>query len=172
MAIMLARLMESIPYVTVGSDAKRAAALELDAEAAINYNSENFATGILRMTNGRGVDVILDMVGGSYLDRNLDALATEGRLTIIATQGGSQAPLDFRKLLNKRAQIMGSTMRARSTQAKGVIRDRLLEKIWPQLPGKEFIRPLIDRTFPLRDAAAAHARMEEGSHIGKIVLTV
>ncbi|MBV9444040.1 MAG: zinc-binding dehydrogenase, partial [Acidobacteriaceae bacterium] len=112
----------------------------------------------------------LDLVGGDYLGKNLDVLATEGRIAVIATQGGRTAELDLGALMRKRCRVMGSTMRARSSEEKGRVAERLLKRIWPALPTKDPIRPVIDSQFPLTDAAKAHARMESGEHIGKIVL--
>lgn len=171
MSIMLARKLGCDVLTTVGSDAKCAAALEWGVRAAINYRTQDFALEIKRLTENRGVDVILDMIGGAYFERNLDCLAEEGRLAIVATQGGTSAQLDMRKLMGKRARVIGSTMRARSPQAKGLVRDRLRADIWTDLPSKQFIRPLIDSVFLLREAARAHERMEEGTHIGKIILS-
>ncbi len=110
------------------------------------------------------------MVGGSYLERNLDALATEGRISIIATQGGRTGTLPIGKLMSKRAKVMGSAMRARTPEEKGDVAERLLRDVWPLLPAKHPIRPVIDSTFPLAEARAAHERMESGLHVGKIVL--
>lgn len=172
MAIMLARWMSCVPFVTAGNDEKCAAAVALGAESAIDYRQTDFVAEVHKLTGGRGVDVILDMVGGEYLNRNLEALAVEGRIALIATQGGALANLDARKLLSKRGTISGSLMRPRTPQEKGIVRDRLFKNVWPSLPGKRPIRPLIDATFPLAEAAAAHQRLEEGLHVGKIVLTI
>ena len=171
-AIMLARMIGAVPYATAGSDEKCEAAVGFGAEAAINYKQKDFVAEIQRLTDGRGVDVVLEMVGASYLERNIDSLAPEGRITTVATQGGYAASLDLRKLMAKRARIMGSTMRARSAAQKGAVRDRLLETVWPRLADKRWIRPVMDSTFPLREASKAHQRMEAGGHIGKIVLVV
>lgn len=171
MAIMLSRLVGAIPFATVGSRLKAEACLRFGAESAINYRESDFVGEIARLTGNRGVDVILDMVAGPYLDRNLDAIAQDGRISIVATQGGRRAEIDFAKLMAKRAKVMGSTMRARSPREKGEVARRLLGEIWPSLPAKDYIKPVIDTTFPLRDARLAHERMEAGEHIGKIVLT-
>ena len=120
---------------------------------------------------GRGVDVVLDMVGGPYLDRNVATLALEGRIVILATQGGRTGQIDIGKLMMKRARVMGSTMRARSAAEKGKVAERLLRDVWPMLPDRKNIWPVVDSVYPLRDAALAHKRMEGGEHIGKIVLT-
>ncbi len=172
MAIMLSRQLDAIPFATAGSNAKTEACVRLGAQHAINYRESDFVAEVKGLTANRGVDVVLDMVGGPYLDRNLDVLAQEGRITVVATQGGRHASLDFGKLMGKRARIMGSTMRVRSKEEKGKVARRLLEAIWPSLPAKQWIKPLIDSTFPLREARLAHERMESGEHIGKIVLTV
>lgn len=170
MAVMLARAWNATVIVTAGSTAKCEAALTFGAAHAINYREQDFVAEVSRITNGRGVDVILDMLGGSYFERNLEALAVEGRLSIIATQGGSSAPLNVGRLMQKRARVMGSTMRARTPEQKGRVRDGLLRDVWPLLPAKAAIRPVIDQAFPLAEASRAHERMQSGEHIGKILL--
>jgi len=170
MAIMLARALGARPIATAGSAEKCVACLQVGAEQAINYKEVDFTEEVHRFTQARGVDVILDMVGGAYLERNLDALAPEGRLSIVATQGGRSAVLDIGKLMLKRLRVSGSTMRARPSVAKGEVARALLQNIWPLLPAKDHIRPVIDSTFPLKDARLAHERMESGANIGKIVL--
>jgi putative PIG3 family NAD(P)H quinone oxidoreductase len=172
MAIMLTRAWGAIPFATAGNQAKCDACLQLGAQAAINYKETDFVAEIKRLTDGRGADVIVDLVGGAYLDRNLDALATEGRLTIIATQGGRTGQLDIPKLMIKRGRVLGSTMRARTPEMKGEIARRLLRDVWPRLPEKNPIRPVIDSTFPLAEARLAHERLEKGGHVGKVVLVV
>ena len=172
MAIMLALAKGAHPLVTAGSADKGVACLQLGAEQAINYKEQDFVAEVNKLTQGAGVPVILDMIGGSYLDRNLDALAVEGRLVIVATQGGRTATMDIGKLMLKRLRVMGSTMRARPAEAKGLVATALFSDIWPLLPAKKFIRPVIDSTFPLADAYLAHRRMEAGGHIGKVVLLV
>ena len=172
MAIMVSRQVGAVPFATAGSDAKTQACLALGATNAINYRQSDFVAEVKRLTGERGVDVVLDMVGGPYLDRNLDALALDGRISIVATQGGRHGQMDIGKLMGKRARVMGSTMRVRSEEEKGKVARRLLEAVWPSLPDKRWIKPVIDWTFPLRDARLAHQRMESGEHIGKIVLTV
>jgi putative PIG3 family NAD(P)H quinone oxidoreductase len=171
-AIMLARAWGATVIATAGSSDKCTACVNLGAQHAICYKESDFVAEVKRITDGRGVDVVVDLVGGSYLERNLDALATEGRLAILATQGGRTGPLDIGKLMIKRAGVMGSTMRARSASQKGEIATRLLNEVWPLLPAKNPIRPVIDTTFPLQDARLAHERLESGQHIGKIVLAV
>ena len=170
MAIMVARAKGAHAIATAGSDEKCVACLQLGAEHAIQYKEADFVTEVQKLTQGRGVDLILDLVGGAYLDRNLDALATEGRLVMIAMQGGRSAMLDIGKMLLKRLRVTGSTMRARPSEAKGQVASALFRDIWPLLPAKDPIRPIIDATFPLAEARLAHERMEEGAHIGKIVL--
>jgi putative PIG3 family NAD(P)H quinone oxidoreductase len=171
MAIMLARAWGATPVVTAGSDEKCAACVSLGAEYAINYKQADFVAEAKRFTNGAGVNVVLDLVGGSYLEKNLDVLATEGRIAILATQGGATGVLNIGKLMQKRARVMGSTMRARTPEQKGRVAQALRRDVWPLLPAKNPIRPVVDKVFPLRDARLAHARMESGEHIGKIVLT-
>lgn len=170
MAIMLARAKGAHPLATAGSAEKCVACLQLGAEHAINYKELDFVAEVQKLTHSRGADLILDMVGGSYLDRNLDALAADGRLVIVSTLGGRMATLDIGKLMLKRLKVMGSTMRARPSEAKGRVASALFSDIWPLLPGKEHIRPVIDSTFPLAEARLAHERMESGMNIGKIIL--
>lgn len=172
MAIMVARAWNAIPMATAGTESKCAACIEMGAESAINYRDKDFVTEVKRLTKGRGANVVLDMVGGGYLKRNLDALALEGRLSIIGTQGGRTAELDIGQLMMKRARIIGSTMRARTPDQKGAVAQALLKNIWPLLPLKHTIRPRIDTTFPLKEAWRAHERLESGEHVGKIVLVV
>ncbi|MGI9070242.1 MAG: NAD(P)H-quinone oxidoreductase [Bryobacteraceae bacterium] len=169
-AIMLSRAWGAIPTATAGTQEKCEACLTLGAEHAINYHETDFVAEAHRITASRGVDVLLDMVGGSYLARNVDVLALDGRLAIVATQGGRTAQLDIGKLMAKRGKIMGSTLRSRTPEEKGEIARCLLRDVWPMLPARDIIRPIIDSTFPLVDARLAHERMESGKHIGKIVL--
>jgi NADPH:quinone reductase len=172
MAIMLARELGAVPFATAGTDQKVRACLDFGAEAAVNYRQADFVAEVRRATNDRGVDVVLDMIGGPYVDRNLDVLAQEGRISIVATQSGRMAQLDLGKLLGKRARILGSTMRVRSAAQKGQVAKRLFETVWSSLPAKRWIKPIVDSTYPLGDARLAHERLESGAHIGKIVLTV
>ncbi len=169
-AVMLSRAWGAVPIATAGSSEKCAACIGFGAEEAINYKQTDFVAEVKRITHDRGVDVVLDMVGGSYLERNLDALAFDGRVAIVATQGGRTAQLDIGKLMAKRGRIMGSTLRARTPEQKGKIARRLFRDVWPMLPSKNPIRPIIDSTFPLTEAYLAHERMERGDHIGKLVL--
>jgi len=172
MAIMLCRAWGATPIVTAGTKEKCDACLRLGAAHAINYRTSDFLAEIRTLTAAKGVEVVLDMVGGAYLKKNVDALAPEGRIVIIATQGGATGDLDIRKLMHKRARVMGSTMRARSPQQKGEVAKGLLRDVWPLLPAKNPICPVIDAVFPLAEARLAHERMEGGEHIGKIVLAV
>ncbi len=169
-AIMLARAWGAVPVATAGSDAKRDVCLQLGAQHAINYRQSDFVAEIKSFTAGRGVDVVLDIVGGPYLARNLDALATEGRIAIISAQGGRCGELDLAQLLHKRARVIGSTLRSRTPDEKGEVARALRKEVWPLLPPKQFIRPVIDATFPLAEAWRAHERMETSQHIGKILL--
>jgi putative PIG3 family NAD(P)H quinone oxidoreductase len=171
-AILLSRLWKASAITTAGSDAKCQACLELGARYAINYREADFSQRVLALTGGRGADVILDLVGAPYLEKNLACLAIEGRIVTISTQGAWTAPLDIVQLMHKRATVMGSTLRARSAEGKGLVAQAVERDIWPALPAKDPIRPVIDSTFPLVEAAQAHQRMEEGEHIGKIVLTL
>jgi putative PIG3 family NAD(P)H quinone oxidoreductase len=169
-AIMLSRAWGAIPVATAGTQEKCEACLSFGAEHAINYHDTDFVAEVKRITASRGVDVVLDMVGGGYLAKNVDVLALEGRLAIVATQGGRSGQLEIGNLMAKRGKVMGSTLRTRTPEEKGEIARRLLRDVWPLLPSKNVIRPIIDATFPLADARLAHERMESGKHIGKIVL--
>ena len=170
-AIQLARAFASPVFVTAGSDTKCAACLQLGAELAINYRQQDFVAECLAATNGKGVDVILDMVLGDYLDRNIQVAAEDGRIVIIAGLGGSRASADFQRLLRNRLTITGSTLRPRPVAFKSAIADGLRRHVWPLLEDGT-IKPVIDRTFPLEQAADAHRLMESGVHIGKIVLEI
>lgn len=170
-AIQMGKALGARVFATAGSDAKCAECLSLGADAVINYRREDFVARVKEFTDGRGVDVILDMVGGDYFQKNTDALAVEGRLVFIATQQGSKVEFDFRPLMTKRLSIMGSTLRPLPIAQKGAIAREVQERVWPLLASGQ-IRPIVDSTFPLADAADAHRRMESGAHIGKIVLTV
>ena len=169
-AIQLAKAFGARVFTTAGSPEKCAAAEKLGADRAIDYKREDFAAVIKAETEGRGVDVILDMIGAAYLERNLKCLAKDGRLSIIAFLGGAIAEtLDLTPIMTKRLTVTGSTMRPRSGAEKQAIRDALLTHVWPLLDART-LTPLIDRTLPLTQAADAHRHMEEGHHIGKIVL--
>ena len=169
-AIQIAVARGSRVFATAGSAEKCAACERLGAERAINYRDEDFVAVIKELTQGEGVDVILDMVGGDYIARDIAALRPEGRLVLIAFLGGSKAELDFLPLMLKRITVTGSTLRPRSIEEKGAIAAELRAEVWPLLDAGT-IAPVIDSTYPLADAAEAHRRMDSGAHIGKIVLT-
>lgn len=169
-AIMLSRAWGASAIATAGSKVKCDACLQLGAEHAINYKESDFVAEVKRITGGRGVDVVVDLIGGPYLERNLESLAAEGRIAIIAIQGGRTAQLDILKLMTKRGKISGSTMRARTSEQKGEVAKAVRRDVWPLLPAKNPIRPVIDSTFKLTEAWRAHERLESGEHIGKIVL--
>lgn len=156
-------------FTTAGSPEKCAACERLGAHA-INYHSEDFVRVVDQLTDGRGVDVILDMVGGDYISRNLRALARGGRLVNIAFQKGMTAEVNFGPMLMKRLSFFATTLRSRSNQEKGQIRDALKREVWPLIEAGR-IRPIVDHTFPLGEAQAAHERMASSQHIGKILLT-
>ncbi len=170
-AIQLAKAFGARVITTVGSDEKCEAARALGADIAINYRTQDFSEVVKAETGKRGVDVILDMVGGDYIDKNIRALADDGRLVNIAYQKGSTATIDFIRVMLKRLTITGSTLRIRSNDVKGGIARALEEKVI-QLVASGKIKIPVDSTFPLTDAAKAHARMESSEHIGKIVLTI
>jgi NADPH:quinone reductase len=172
-AIMLAKAFgASFIAATAGNDEKCNACLELGANFAINYKAYDFVTEIQRATKGRGVDVILDMVGGDYIERNLDALALDGRVTCIATTAGRSVQFDLVKLMQRRGAIMSSALRPRTIEEKAAIARELLDDVWPLLPARNPIKPVIDSVYPLENTADAHRRMETSQHIGKIVLEV
>ncbi len=170
-AIQLAKAFGAKVFVTVGSAEKCAAATKLGADLAIDYNSQDFVAEVKSATGGKGVDVILDMVGGPYIARNYEAAAVDGRIVQIAFQQGSKVQIDFMRVMLKRLTHTGSTLRSRPVAEKALIASALEEKVWPLL-AKGTVHPLIDATFPLEQAAAAHAHMEGSTHIGKIVLLV
>ena len=171
-AIQLARAFGAIPYATAGSPDKVAACLRLGAEAAIDYRAQDFAAEIRRLTDKRGVDVVLDMVGGPYFARNLACLAMDGRLVQIAfLQGATVESLDLTPIMVRRLCVTGSTMRPRTTAQKGAIAAALRAQVWPKLDAGA-CAPVIHTTFPLAEAAQAHALMESSAHIGKIMLRV
>ncbi len=171
-AIQLARAFDAVAYATAGSDEKVRACLDLGAVAAINYRTVDFADEIKRLTEGRGVDVILDMVGAPYLARDVRSLAMDGRLVLIAfLQGSKVENFDFTQVMTKRLTITGSTMRPRTTAQKGAIAAELREKVWPLLDAGR-CAPVIHAVFPLAEAAEAHRLMESSAHVGKIMLSV
>ena len=168
-AIQLAAARGARVFATAGSDEKCRACEQLGAERAINYKTEDFVAVIKDVTKGRGVDLILDIVGGDYIARDLAALAIEGRLVVIGFMGGDTATLDFRRILGRRLTITGSTLRPRSAAEKGEIAAALRREVWPLLEQGR-VKPVVFRTFPLAQAADAHRLMESSEHIGKIVL--
>ena len=168
-AIQIASALGVRVFATAGSPQKCAACEELGAERAINYRDEDFVAAVKESTGGEGVDVVLDMIGGSYLQRNLAALRPEGRLAQIAVQEASKSQIDLFALMRKRLSIVGSTLRPQSVESKARIAAALEERIWPLIESGR-VRPVIDTRLPLDRAAAAHARMEAGQHIGKILL--
>ncbi|MBV8876320.1 MAG: NAD(P)H-quinone oxidoreductase [Gammaproteobacteria bacterium] len=168
-AILLGKAFDARVIITAGSAQKCAACRDLGADVAINYREGDFVEATLRATDGKGADVILDMVAGDYLARNAAAAAVEGRIAVIATQGGNKAELDLRALMVKRLTISASTLRAQPIANKGRIAAALREKVWPLFETRG-LKPLIHARFPLSDAAGAHRLMESDAHIGKIVL--
>ena len=170
-AIQLAKAFGARVITTAGSDEKCAAARALDADVAINYRTQDFSEVVRQETGKRGVDVILDMVGGDYIEKNIRSLADDGRLVNIAYQTGSTATIDFMRVMLKRLTITGSTLRIRTNDVKGRIACALEDKVIPLVASGQIKIP-VDSTYPLARAADAHARMESSAHIGKIVLTV
>jgi putative PIG3 family NAD(P)H quinone oxidoreductase len=170
-AIQMARAFDARVFATAGSEEKCAACEGLGAERAVNYKTHDFAAVLTEITDGRGIDVILDMVGAPYFSRNLDLLALEGRLLQIAVLHGAKAEISLVRLLRQRLTVTGSTLRARTVAEKGAIAKSLEGAVWPLVESGK-IRPVIYATFPLAKAAEAHRLMESGSHIGKILLTV
>jgi NADPH2:quinone reductase len=168
-AIQLAHAFGHRVFATAGSAEKCTACEKLGAEHAINYREQDFVEVVKQRTDGRGVDVILDMVAGDYVPRELETLAEGGRLVIIATLGGSKAAIDASLLMRRRLVVTGSTLRARSAAFKGAIAKQLHEKVWPLLEARK-VQPVIHETFPAAEAAKAHALMESNAHIGKIML--
>ncbi len=170
-AIQLAKAFGATVIATAGSDGKCDACLRLGADVAINYRNQDFVAAAKEATGGRGVDLILDMVGGDYIARNYDAAAQDGRIVQIAFLQGPKAEVDFRRLMVKRLTHTGSTLRPRSPAEKAEIAEALEEKVWPLLEQGR-CRPVMDSTFAFEDVAKAHARMDGGQHVGKIVLTL
>ncbi len=171
MAILLGNLFGLEVIVTCGSDDKCASAVELGAAHAINYKETDFVDAVERWTEGRGVAVVLDMVGGDYVARNLKCLADDGRHVSIAVQRGATAEVPIFELMRRRLTMTGSTLRPRDVNFKTMVADELAKTVWPYVEGNR-LKPVIDATFPLAEAAAAHARMESGEHVGKIVLEI
>jgi NADPH2:quinone reductase len=169
-AIQMAKALGATVIVTVGSDAKCQACLALGADHAINYRTQDFVLEAKRLTAGAGVNVILDMVAGAYVAREVECLAEDGRLVIIAVQGGIQSQFNAGLVLRRRLQITGSTLRPRPVAFKAAIAQALRQRVWPLIAAGK-IRPVIHSTFPAAHAAQAHALMESNEHVGKIVLT-
>jgi NADPH2:quinone reductase len=170
-AIQMAAAMGNRVFATAGSDEKCAACVKLGAEKAINYKTQDFAAEVKAATGGKGVDVVLDMVGGDYVPREIACLAEDGRLVFIAVLGGWKTELNITDIMRKRLSVTGSTLRPRPVAFKGAIAKRLREVVWPLIEAKK-IKPVIFKTFPLAQASEAHRLMESSQHIGKIILTV
>jgi len=168
-AIQMAKALGAKVIATAGSDDKCAACLALGADHAINYRTQDFVAEVLRITDKRGVDVVLDMVAGDYVAREVECLANDGRIAIIAVQGGTKSALDAGAVLRKRLSIVGSTLRPRSVAYKAVLAQALRETVWPLVEAGR-IKAVIHQVFPAAQAAAAHALMESSAHVGKIVL--
>ena len=171
MAIALGQLFGLTVIVTTGSQEKCARALELGAAHAIDYKVEDFVARVKEITGGKGVAAVLDMVGGDYVPRNLQCLAEDGRHVSIAVQRGAKAEVPLFDIMRRRLTLTGSTLRARDAGFKALVADELARTVWPHVEAGK-LKPVIDRTFPLEQAADAHRRMEAGDHVGKIVLTV
>lgn len=169
LAIQLARAVGARVACTAGSPAKLARCRELGASLAISYRDEDFAAAVTEFTGGHGADVILDIIGGPYLPRNIATLATGGRLVVIAVQGGGQGELDLGLLMAKRAAVLAATLRARPLAEKAAIVDAVRAQVWPLVSDGQ-VRPVIHRVLPMAEAAAAHQILTEGSHVGKVVL--
>jgi putative PIG3 family NAD(P)H quinone oxidoreductase len=170
-AIQLAKAFGATVYATAGSAEKCEAVRKLGADRAINYREEDFVAVLKAETGGKGVNLILDMVGGDYVERNILAVAEDGRIHQIAFQTGSKVTVDLMRLMLKRVTLTGSTLRPRPMEVKGQIAKGLEEQVWPLLAKGE-VKPVIDSTFPLEQASEAHRRMETNAHIGKIILTI
>jgi NADPH2:quinone reductase len=171
MAIALGQLFNLTVIVTCGSDEKCARAKELGAAAAINYRSKDFVEEVRELTDGRGVSVVLDMVGGDYLPRNLACLSDDGRHVSIAFQRGAKSDVLIPDIMRRRLTLTGSTLRPRSVEFKTMVADEITRTVWPYIEGGR-LKPVVDSIFPLDRAAEAHARMESGDHVGKIVLEI
>jgi len=171
MAIMLGKLFGLMVIVTCGGADKCAAALAIGADHAIDYKAQDFVAEVDRLTQGQGVNLVLDMVSGDYVPRNLKCLAMDGRHVTIAVQGGTKAEINMAVVMTRRLTLSGSTLRPRTIGFKALLADEIRTNVWP-LVADGALRPVMDQSFPLAQAAAAHARMESGGHIGKIVLAV
>jgi putative PIG3 family NAD(P)H quinone oxidoreductase len=170
-AIQLAKQHDATVITTVGTDEKAAYCRSLGADHAINYRTQDFVAEVARITAKRGVDVVLDMVGGDYIEKNLRCLALEGRLVMIAFLRGGRAEVDWRHIMMRRLTVTGSTLRASPTERKAAIANSLRAKVWPLLESGA-VKPVVHRVFALAEAAAAHALMESSQHVGKIMLEV
>jgi putative PIG3 family NAD(P)H quinone oxidoreductase len=170
-AIALARAFGARVFTTAGSAEKCAACVRLGAEVAIDYRAQDFVAVVKEKSEGRGVDVVLDMVAGDYIPRNIDCLAVEGRLVVIAVQGGIKSTINILPVMQRRLTVTGSTLRPRTVEEKGRIARVLREHVWPLLESGR-VAPVVHATFPLEQAADAHRLMESGGHVGKIVLVV
>ena len=170
-AIQIAKAMGSKVFTTAGSDAKCAACIKLGADLAINYRNQDFEEEIKAATQGKGVDVVLDMVGGDYVPKNLRCLGELGRLVFIATLRGAKTELDIMEVMRKRLTISGSTLRPRTLEFKAAVAANLREHVWPLIENGQ-VKPVIFKTFALEQAGAAHALMESSEHVGKLVLTL
>jgi NADPH:quinone reductase-like Zn-dependent oxidoreductase len=171
MAIALGKLFNLTVFVTCGSDEKCERAMELGARAAINYRTHDFVEEVKRLTEDRGVDVVLDMVGGDYVPRNLACLADDGRHISIAVQRGGEAVIPIWQVMRRRLTLTGSTLRPRSVQFKTMVADEIARTVWPFVEGGR-LKPMIDSVFGLDQVAEAHRRIDAGDHVGKIVLTL
>ena len=171
MAILLGKLFDLTVIVTCGGPEKCAQALEIGAAHAIDYKAQDFVEEVKRITAGRGVQLVLDMVAGDYVPLNLKCLAEDGRHVTIAVQGGPKAEVNMAVVMSRRYTLTGSTLRPRSAEFKALLAQEIARNVWPFAEMGQ-LRPVMDRTFPLAEAAAAHARMEAGAHVGKIVLAV
>lgn len=170
-AIQVAKRLGARVLCTAGSAAKRERCLQLGADAAIDYRAEDFVARAREETGGRGVDVILDIMGAAYLTRNIDALAPNGRLAVIGMQGGTKTELDLRQLMSKRASVTATTLRARPAGEKAAIVAAVRARVWPWISDGS-VRPVVDRVLPMAEAAEAHRVVDAGEHIGKVVLAV
>ena len=170
-AIQLARAFGARVFATAGSTDKCKACEAIGAERAVNYREADFVAAVKELTNGRGVDVVLDMVAGDYVQRNIDALAMDGRLVMIGRQGGVKSEIDIMPILRKRLVLTGSTLRTRSIEEKGALANAVHQHVWPLFESGA-VQVIVHQTFPLRDAASAHRVMESSAHVGKLVLQV
>ena len=171
MAIMLGKLFGLNVVVTCGSDEKCTAAKSIGADHAINYKTHDFVEEVKNITDGQGVEVVLDMVGGDYVARNLDCLKEDGRHVTIAVQGGAKATLNMAQIMMRRLTLTGSTLRPQSAERKALLADEIYRYVWPDIEAGK-VKPVMDKVFALKDAAKAHTHMEAGDHIGKIILKV